>query len=106
MKSVPLLQSTLVLSTHRPESTLEHCHALGSLFLSICRSQSLYNVVDNVPELVMLFSDQHNKAGGLRVEAAGNGGDGVLDDLFELCIRDGGVLGELVDGATEVGRVL
>lgn len=92
--------------TYCPESTLEHGHASGRLFLSIRRRQRFDNVGHVVPELVVLLSDQHDEACGLRVETAGHRGDGVLYNLLELRIRNGRGFGELVDGAAEIRRVL
>jgi len=59
----------------------------------------------HIPQLLMLSVQQHNQSRGLRIEGRGNGVDGRVDELFDLGVRDGGVLAELVDCAAGLGSV-
>lgn len=53
----------------------------------------------------MLLVQQDDQAGGLSVEGAGDVGNGVVDELLDLGVRDGAVLAELVDGAAVLDRL-
>lgn len=66
----------------------------------------LQDTRDDVPELVMLFLDQHNDTSRLRVESARHILDGLLNNLLELAVVDGALLGEGVNGTTVRNRVL
>lgn len=58
-----------------------------------------------IPQALVLLLQEDNQAGGLGVERAGNVQDSLVDDLFDLRVRDGGILAELVDGATVLSRL-
>ena len=60
----------------------------------------LQDILDNAPELVMLLLDEHNKTGRLRVEARRHVLDSLCNNLLESIVRDGRLLGEVVDGAS------
>lgn len=47
----------------------------------------------------MLLLEHDDEACGLAVEGAGNVFDGVLDELLDAGVRDGGFVGDLVEGA-------
>ena len=53
---------------------------------------------------MLLFQDNYH-TGGLRVEGAGDVLDGVGYELFDAGVGDGGLVGQLVVGATGFGGV-
>ena len=65
----------------------------------------LVDLHDGIPELLVLFLEHDDGAGGLGVEGAGGVFDGVGDELLDAGVGDGGFVGQLVDGATGFGRV-
>lgn len=58
-----------------------------------------------VPQLVVLFVQQHDQAGGLGVERGGDVQNSRVDELLDLGVWDGAVLAQLVDGAAVLGRL-
>ena len=53
----------------------------------------------------MLLFQYDDRAGGLRVESAGHMLDGVVDELLDAVVGDGGLVGELVEGTTLFGEL-
>jgi len=51
---------------------------------------------DGVPELLMVLLQDDDRAGCLGVEGAGDMLDGVVDELFDTGVGNGGLVGELV----------
>ncbi len=47
----------------------------------------------------MLLLEHDDEACGLAVEGAGDAFDGVRDELFDAGVGDGGLVGDLVEGA-------
>lgn len=60
---------------------------------------------DVAPQLLVVGPQEHDDAGGLRVEAGRHVEDGLLDDLLDLGVGDGRFGRELVDGATGLDGV-
>lgn len=85
--------------THSAISSSEAIEFLlaGRPYLS--RRNSLDTLLDDLPELVVFFSDEQDDACRLGVEAARHVQDGVADDFFDPGLRDGDGLVEGVDGA-------
>ena len=55
---------------------------------------------DVAPEFLVLGVEEYDDAGGLRVEGAGDVGDGFVDEVVDFGVRDRGRVGEGVVGAT------
>jgi hypothetical protein len=68
----------------------------GELLLGHHRLQHLEDIV---PERVVVLVQEDNEAGRLRVEAGGHMENGLLSDVGDLLVWDGGLLVELVVGA-------
>lgn len=51
----------------------------------------------------MFLVQEDEKPGGLGVERAGDVRDGRVNELFDLRVRDGARLAELIDSATVLG---
>jgi len=58
---------------------------------------------DGVPELLVLVAEDKDGAGGLGVERRGGELDGAFDDLLELLVGDGDLVGKVVVGAAGLG---
>jgi len=93
---------------------LTHCaiRALGSLqvrgdtlFEEVRREALLGMVMDHVPELVVVLVQQDDRAGGLDGESGGTVEDGMLDDLFDAGVGDGGLLLDVDVGTAEESSV-
>jgi hypothetical protein len=97
--------------THGTGSGLEALQLRQSLVLedllrdSTGLDEGSESLSSQVPEAVVLLVQQDDQAGGLGVEGAGNVGDGVVDELLDLGVRDGAVLAELVDSAAVLDRL-
>ena len=61
--------------------------------------------VDHVPELVVVAVQQDDRAGGLHGESGGTVEDGMLDDLLDAGVGDGGLLLDVDVGAAEESSV-
>lgn len=64
-------------------TSLETVKLLLSLAELLGRNLRLQDLLDKLPELLVLVIEEDDKAGGLRVETAGDVGDGVVDDLLD-----------------------
>lgn len=69
---------------------------LRELLLGYLRLQAL---LGDLPELLVFLVEQNNDTSGLRVETAGNVKDVVLGNLLDTSVRDGDLVGQLVDGS-------
>lgn len=56
-------------------------------------------LLDDLPELVVLFAYEENDSGGLRIEATGHVQDGVVDDLLNARLGNWDLFIKGVDGA-------
>ena len=64
------------------------------------------DIADDIPELDVLILEQNNQASGLRVERAWHMLDSSGDNVLDLRIRDGALVGQLIDGAAMLHRIL
>ena len=64
-------------------TSLEAVELLLGLSELLGRNLRLQDLFDKLPELLVLVIKQDDEAGGLRVETAGDVGDGVVDDLLD-----------------------
>jgi len=60
---------------------------------------------DDVPQPVVLLVQQDDEPRRLRVERAGDVQDGAVDELLDLGVGHGALLGELVVGAAGLGQL-
>lgn len=100
--------------THSAVRSLEAIDLLLGAIEFVLRSEWLQNLDNIVPELLVVLVQENNKASGLAVERRRDVENGLLDELLDLGIRDGGLLVELVvcatllhsveDGLCELGR--
>lgn len=80
-------------------TSLEAIELLLSLRELLLRNLRLQDLLDKFPELLVLVVEQDNNASGLRVETAGDVKDVVSGNLLNTSIRDGDLVGDLVDGS-------
>jgi hypothetical protein len=71
--------------------------SLGELILGNLRLQ---NLLDHLPKQLVLVIEQHDNTDGLRVEARRDVQHVVFGNLLDTSIRNGDLVGELVDAAT------
>lgn len=91
--------------TYRSICALEAIELLLRLWELFLRHLRLQHLGDVVPEGLVVFVEQHDEAGGLRVEAGGDVEDGLLRDLGDLLVGDGRLLIELVVRAAVLDRL-
>ena len=60
----------------------------------------LVDFPNEIPEFDVFVLQEHDQAGRLRVEGAGDVQDSVVDEIENLLVRDWRGVLELVDGAT------
>ena len=60
----------------------------------IRRHDFLQHITCNIPELLVLVLEQQDDACGLRVEGGGGVQDGLVDDVLDAGVGDGGGGGE------------
>lgn len=60
----------------------------------------LVHLGDDIPRLDMLVPQQHDDPRRLRIESTGRVEDGILDDLLNAGVRDGGFVAEGIVSAT------
>jgi hypothetical protein len=87
------------MSTYSAVSSLEHVELLLSLGELVLGDLRLQDVLDVLPELLVLFIEENHETGRLRVEGRGNVLDGLGDNLLDTVVGDGEFIGEGVDGA-------
>lgn len=90
------------MSTGNTYSAIARAKAVELLFGSLELlgwDDGLEDVFGDVPQLLVLGLEQDHHAGTLRVEAAGNMEDRVLDNLLDAGVGDGRAVLELVVGA-------
>jgi len=80
-------------------SSLEHVQLLLRLWELVLWDLGLEDVLDKVPELLVLRVEQDHETGGLRVEGRRDVLDGLCDELLDAVVADGQFVGEGVDGA-------
>lgn len=80
-------------------TSLESIKLLLSLRELLLRNLRLQDLLDKLPELLVLVVEQDNNTSRLRVETAGNVKDVVSSNLLNTSIRDGDLVGDLVDGS-------
>ena len=88
-----------IFETYGSVASAEAGNAVASVLPLGLGDDSLQDIADNVPELVVLVLEQENEASGLRVEGGRNVLDELGDDLLNAGVGDGGVLVEGVDAA-------
>ena len=71
----------------------ESIHSTFRMLEFVIRKHGLVDVDDGVPELLVVFFEDEDYAGGLGVEGAGDVFDGVVDELFDAGIGDCGFVG-------------
>lgn len=79
--------------------SLEHVELLLGLGELVLGHLGLEDLLDKLPELLVLLVQEDNKACGLRVERRRNVLDGLGDELLDTLIGDGDLVGQGVDGA-------
>lgn len=85
--------------TYSAVTSLEAIELLLSLRELLLRNLRLQDLLDKFPELLVLIVKQDNNASGLRIETAGDVKDVVSSNLLNTSIRDGDLVGDLVDGS-------
>lgn len=88
-----------VRSAYSAVTSLETINLLLSLRELFLRNLRLQDLLDKLPELLVLIVEQDNNTSGLRVETAGDVKDVVSGNLLDTSIRDGDLVGDLVDGS-------
>lgn len=91
--------------THGPVRLPEPHHPPLGMFELVRGQLHLVDLHDGIPQLLVLLLQHDHHASGLRVEGAGDMLDGVGDELFDAGVGDGRLVGDLVVGTTEFGRV-
>lgn len=90
---------------HRAGGALEERELVGGGLEVLGGDDGLERVGGDVPELLVLAAKENDGAVGLGVEGGRGVEGGVLDDLVDARSRDGEVLVEGVDGATDLGHL-
>ena len=92
-------------NTHGPVRLPEPDHPPLCVLELVGGQLHLVDLHDGIPELLVLFLEHDDDAGGLGVEGAGDVLDGVGDELLEAGVGDGRLVGQLVEGAAVFGGV-
>lgn len=90
---------------HRAGSALEERELVGGGLEVLGGDDALERLRGDVPQLLVLAAKEDDGAVGLGVEGRGSVQGRVLDDLVDAAGRDGEVLVEGVDGATDLGHL-
>lgn len=77
---------------------------LGALPLLLC-NYALQSLLCELPELVVLFFDEEDDSGWLRVEGRRDMEHDLLDNVLDLLIGDGRFLLESIDGTAGLDKV-
>jgi hypothetical protein len=80
-------------------TSLESIKFLNSLRELVLRNLRLQHFLDKLPELLVFVIEQYNETSGLRIETVRDMLDVVSGDLLDTSVRDGDLVGQLVDGS-------
>ncbi len=101
----PIVQNEPRLSTHSAISRPKSIKPLLGRLEFVLGQLLFVHLGGRVPHLDMVLLEQHNHAGGLRVEGAGGVEHSVVDDFLDAGVRDGGFVAQLVHRAAGLDGV-
>lgn len=79
-------------SAYAAGTTPEHSQLLGRGLKVLGRNDGLEDLLGDIPELLVLVAEENDDAVGLRVEAAGDVQDSLLDNLLDALLANCEVL--------------
>lgn len=80
-------------------TSLKSIKFLNSLRELVLRNLRLQYLLDKLPELLVFVIEQYNETSGLRVETVRDMLNVVSSDFLNTSVRDGDLVGQLVDGS-------